>query len=109
MKNYLAVVVMLFSPSLIVFIEANTFNIFDVKGKLFLLYYITLICTSIFALQIVKKQATLSLIICGIVVIIGVVKTIVGTYRNKPVGFLILLIIIYFIIYSILKNKKLFQ
>jgi hypothetical protein len=105
MKNIFLILTVFFLPTVIVFNETNNFNVFNVNGKLFLQYYSVLICCCIVLLCVLKKSK-LDIVISSTVLLIGGIKIIVGISRDKPVGFLLLLILFYMAVQVVIKKNK---
>jgi uncharacterized Tic20 family protein len=104
-KNILLIITFLMLPTLLVYNQKQTINVFDVNGKLFLQYYIMLITLSVLAI-LITKITKLQIIISSLVITIGIIKTFVGLTREKPVGFLVALILVYFVFNFVFVNTK---
>lgn len=89
----------------------HTFNPISLKGPSFLFYYLLLIIgfyASVFILKLIKEkisEATFYFMIS--IFILGIIKLIKGIYLDKPVGFLILILIVEIIVILFTNVSKL--
>lgn len=89
----------------------HTFNPISLKGPSFLFFYLLLIIgfyASVFILKLIEEkisEATFYFMIS--IFILGIIKLIKGIYLGKPVGFLILILIVEIIVILFTNVSKL--
>ncbi len=89
----------------------NTLNPFSLKGPDFLRFYLILIFgyyTSAFVLKHFRKEVSEIILYClSAVFLVGTIKLIIGISLGKPVGFLIIILILELNVFLIIKRSYL--
>lgn len=89
---------------LLPFIYIHTWNPFSIKGPLFLKFYMLLMLI-VYAGIILLKGKHAGLII-GITLMLAVARIIQGLYHAKPVGYLVLLVLLHLAISGLMSRGR---
>lgn len=91
--------------------EQQTYNPISLKGQEFLKFYLILLLgfyTSIFILKLIKEKISeVTFYFMISIFILGIIKLVKGIYLGKPVGFLIMILVVELIVILFINVSKL--
>jgi len=91
--------------------EQQTYNPISLKGQEFLKFYLILLLgfyASIFILKLIKEKISeVTFYFMISIFILGIIKLVKGIYLGKPVGFLIMILVVELIVILFINVSKL--